>query len=112
MSMNRKRLAFAAAGAAVSMMTWAASLASSAEAVGRYEKPVELPEFDQEELVVVALDSDVYDATSDQFSDIRLLNAGGGETAFIIRKPSGGAPRCRIPRSGRRMTEAWRSRSR
>jgi len=51
----------------------------------KFSKPIELTPIDETEMIVVPLDDDVYDATNDDFSDVRLLNAAQTSTPFLIR---------------------------
>jgi hypothetical protein len=59
--------------------------AASAEPNLRYAKAITTPALNTEELLAVILDSDVFAATQDGFADLRILDAGDRETAFILR---------------------------
>ena len=48
-------------------------------------KKVELPSLEQEELVAIALDSDVYDSTRDNLADLRVLDSKGTDVPFILQ---------------------------
>lgn len=50
-----------------------------------FSKPIEMPSIEESEMIVVSLDDDVYDATNDDFSDVRLLNEARTPTPFLIR---------------------------
>jgi hypothetical protein len=63
-----------------------AASASAAEPAFRYSKQLELPALDQEELLAIALDSDVYAATREGLPDIRILSDGGMETSYLLRR--------------------------
>jgi len=64
-------------------MIWAGPAA--AQHTQRAQKLVELPELSAEELVVLAIDSDVYEASSSDFSDLRLQDSGGTAIPFLLR---------------------------
>src|SRR5690606_20261380 len=59
--------------------------AGAQDGSARFRKAVELPEIAAEELIVVALDSDVYEAANDDYSDLRLQNASGATVPFLLR---------------------------
>ncbi len=52
----------------------------------RYSKPLVLPTLEQEELVAVPLDSDIYEATQDSLSDLRILTDDDVEVSNLLRK--------------------------
>jgi hypothetical protein len=73
----------------VGTLAWSALAARPAPAAqpnARFAKPLEMPALENEELVAAPLDSDVYAATGEQFSDLRLLDAAGHEVAYVLRK--------------------------
>jgi hypothetical protein len=56
------------------------------EPVFRFSKKLELPPLKQEELIAATLDSDVFAATRDNLSDIRVLGDDSSETSYVLRK--------------------------
>ncbi len=54
--------------------------------VFQFSKNVQLPTLAQEELLSVALDADVYEATQEGFHDLRLLDADDHPMAPVLRK--------------------------
>lgn len=62
-----------------------ANVAAAQESRQRVQKAVELPPLAAEELVVVALDSDVYEASRSDYSDLRLQDSGGTVVPFLLR---------------------------
>ncbi len=48
-------------------------------------KTIELPELTAEELVAVALDSDVYEVANEDYSDLRLHDSNGATVPFLLR---------------------------
>ncbi len=81
-SIKRNRIAVTWLIAAV--LVWAGD-ACAQDASSRFQKAVELPEIAAEELIVVALDSDVYEAASGDYSDLRLQDASGAVVPFLLR---------------------------
>lgn len=59
--------------------------ASDAEHL-RFLRPIGIPPRTADELVAVPLDARVFDATSDGFSDLRILDADGREVSRVIRR--------------------------
>jgi hypothetical protein len=51
----------------------------------KFSKPIEMPPIEAAEMIVVALDDEIYEATNDDFSDIRLLENGQTSAPFLIR---------------------------
>ena len=51
-----------------------------------FSRPVVFPASAEEELLAVALDSDVYAGTAGQLSNVRLLDAEGRSIAYLLRK--------------------------
>lgn len=60
--------------------------AAAAPLAYRYAKPIERGPAAQEEIVAVPLDSQVYAASRDGFPDLRVLDASGAETPFLLEK--------------------------
>lgn len=56
------------------------------EASYDFSKPIDTDQLEQEEIVAVPLDSDIYAATRDGFPDIRIRDGGGQEVPFALRK--------------------------
>ena len=83
--MTNKLLTLAATAALATIGAGTPTLLAAAPTF-RFSKPVELPALEDEELVAVRLDSDVYEATGAALPDVRLLDAAGDETAYVIRK--------------------------
>jgi hypothetical protein len=52
----------------------------------RFSKPINLPDFDGEELVAVPLDSDIYAASGPDFPDLRIVTADKKEMAYVVRR--------------------------
>jgi hypothetical protein len=63
-----------------------AASAFAAEPAFRYSKPLELPALQQDELLAVSLDRDVYAATREGLPDIRILTDGNMETSYLLRR--------------------------
>lgn len=61
-------------------------VSAPATAESRFAKPIELPEFEAEELVAVSLDGDVYAKAIDNYADLRLLDAEDHEVAYVVRR--------------------------
>jgi|GEM_PF-2415154 len=51
----------------------------------QYLRPIETPVSEQDEVFAVSLDSDIYAATRDGFSDLRVLDAVGPPLPILIR---------------------------
>lgn len=62
------------------------SIATAEEAAFRYSRDLNLPALQQEELVAVPLDSEVYANTELGLPDIRILDKAGNEVSFLSRK--------------------------
>lgn len=60
--------------------------ACGAEAAFQFSKEVRSPKLEQEELLAVALDSDVFAATQDTLADVRLSDAAGKPIPYLLRK--------------------------
>lgn len=60
-------------------------MASAQDTRQRARKAIELPVLTGEELVSVALDSDVYETSSLDFSDLRLQDGNGAVVPFLLR---------------------------
>jgi hypothetical protein len=63
----------------------AADAQSSPDDRFEFSKPIVMPPIEESEMIVVALGDDVYDATNDDFSDVRLLDKAQTLTPFLIR---------------------------
>jgi len=73
---------------------WAAAQpAFAAEAAYQFARQVEAPAVKQEELLAVALDSDVFAATQDGLADVRLLDETGKPVPYLLRKARTTRPR-------------------
>ena len=83
--MNR-RLAFCVLVTTLLPSLWHTSVVGAELPTFRYCKPLLFPEFKSEEIVSAPLDSDIYGATTNGFSDLRILDAQGNSVAFIIRR--------------------------
>jgi hypothetical protein len=84
--MSVRRLACAAGLLLGVVIAWDPTTLLAADANARFSKPVKTPVLDGEELVAIPLDSDVYEASADGFSDLRLIDATGQEIAYVLRK--------------------------
>lgn len=73
-----------AAWLVAAVLLWA-DAAAAQHSRQRIQKVVELPELTAEELVVVALDSDVHEASSPDYSDLRLQDSSGAAIPFLLR---------------------------
>jgi len=62
------------------------AVAGAAEPTFRYTKQLDLPTLEQEELLAVTLDSDVYAATRGGLPDLRIRNDGDSDASFLLRK--------------------------
>src|SRR6056297_3243455 len=51
----------------------------------QFAKPVKIAPQEQEELVALPLDSDVYAATQSRFPDLRVLEGADKEVPFLVR---------------------------
>lgn len=75
--------------AAVGAWLVACALLPPAHAAGtpalRYAKPIHAPQLAAEELLAISLDDDVYAATQDGLADLRILDAAGRETPYVLR---------------------------
>jgi hypothetical protein len=68
------------------VIAWNPTTLLAADANARFSKPVKTPALDGEELVAIQLDSDVYEASADGFSDLRLFDPRGDEIPYVLRK--------------------------
>ncbi len=72
--------------------TWTLGVLISATGVAdeptafRFSKDIQTDSRTQEELVVVPFDSDVYEATHDNFSDLRVVDASGQAVPYLVQK--------------------------
>ena len=64
----------------------AASLVRADEPVFQFSKEVTASPKQEESLAAVALDADVFAATQDGLPDLRLIDAAGKPTPFVVRK--------------------------
>ncbi|MGR9051115.1 MAG: hypothetical protein ACU84J_00555 [Gammaproteobacteria bacterium] len=55
----------------------------------RISRPVIVPSSEQQSLVAIPLDAEVYAATQHDFSDLRLIDAAGVETPYSLQKVGG-----------------------
>jgi hypothetical protein len=51
----------------------------------RRQKPIVTPAIDQETLIALRFDADVYAASADTYTDMRVLASSGDETPYVIR---------------------------
>jgi len=65
-----------------------ATAAKADEIPFRFERTITVPERDQEELVAVPLDPDVFASTEDGLPDLRIHDAAGNEVPYLIRHPA------------------------
>lgn len=79
-----------------------ASVAFAEGTVYEYSKPLVAPELEQEELLAVTLDSDVFDATRQGLPDVRIVDRDGDEVSYLLRKAT-------TPR-GDKVREYWAAR--
>lgn len=71
----------------VALVAWtAARPALAAEAAFQFAREIESPALEQEELLAVALDSDVFAATQDELADLRLLDGKGKPVPYLLLK--------------------------
>ena len=63
----------------------------------RFSKDIQSSANDEEAILAVAFDSDVYAATRDRFPDLRIFNAENQETPFVVEKAT--EPRMRTVRT-------------
>ena len=52
----------------------------------RFSKEIQSSATDQEAILAVAFDSDVYASTRDRFPDVRIFDAEGQETPYVVEK--------------------------
>lgn len=64
----------------------ASSASLAGESAFQLSKELDLPQLEQEELVAVPLDSEVYAATAPGLPDIRILDGDGYEVSYLLRK--------------------------
>jgi hypothetical protein len=82
-----KMLWWSAVLAGIGAVTLAAEpTASAAEPAFRFSKKLDVPALNQEELIALPLESDVFAATRAGLPDIRILEDGGNEMSFLLRK--------------------------
>jgi len=91
-----------AASVAAAWVAAVASIAAGATPNLRYAKAIATPGLDKEDLVAVELDSDVFAATRDGLPDVRIRDAAGRETAFVVRPMMEARPA--------RMRKTWTAR--
>jgi len=65
----------------------------------RFARPVEIASLEQEELVAVALDGDVYAVTRSGYPDLRMLKGADEEVAFLVRRATA--------KVGRKVKQVW-----
>jgi hypothetical protein len=68
------------------------ALAAADEPAFRYSRDLALPDRQQEDLVAVTLDPDVFAATGDGFPDVRILDADDQPVSFLVRKAAATEP--------------------
>jgi hypothetical protein len=84
-------------------VSWSAAMpAFAAEAAFPFARQIEAPAGKQEELLAVALDSDVFAATQDGLADIRLLDGEGKTVPYLARRVRTTRPR--------RVRQTWPAR--
>lgn len=76
---------------------WAATPLSAAEPVFQFSREVQNLPLTQDELLTVTLDTDVFAATQDGLSDLRLLDQAGKAVPYFLRKVQ--TPRARTVRT-------------
>ncbi len=65
----------------------------------RFSKPVEFAPLEDEELVAVPLDSDIYAATRTGYPDLRVLQGADDEVGFLVRRETA--------KTGRKVKQVW-----
>lgn len=84
----------------INKLAWFAFIACStaqsawaAEGAFQFAKQIEAPASTQDELLAVALDSDVFAATQDGLADVRLLDGAGKSVPYLLRRVRTTRPR-------------------
>ena len=76
------------------LVAWsAAQPALAAEAAFQFAKEIEAPALKQEELLSIALDSDVFAAAQDELADLRVIDGEGKPVPYFMRKVQTTKPR-------------------
>ena len=68
------------------LMSLLATVSLAADPAFQFSREVKLPSLEQEELVSVKLDANVYEATQDDLEDLRLLDKSGQPIPFLVRQ--------------------------